>query len=207
MVINIMIKKNNNDDKIREQVDRLGRPTMDMLKSEIAWHERRESYLRLARGILLSLVATAATILTITNLWVTVLQVDGSSMNPHLGVGEIVIATRNDEPAQYDVIAFYHNNKLKIKRVIGRAGDTVNIDSSGAVFINGNELDEPYVINKSLGQGDVKFPFEVPLGTVFVLGDNRADSMDSRDTRFGPLPREQIIGKVVFSLWPLRSQK
>jgi len=175
-----------------------------MLDEEIAWHERKKSYRRVAFGILISLIATAAAIVLITNLWLAVLQVDGSSMNPLLQMDEIVFAVRTDNPARGEVVALYYNNRLQIKRVIGIAGDTVNISSDGAVSVNGNRISEPYVAEKSLGTCDIEFPFQVPTGTVFVLGDNRADSMDSRDGRFGPVPREQIVGRIAYRAWPLR---
>jgi len=197
-----MLNKNT-DIKIRAQVDALGRPTIEMLNREIAWHERKESYRRLARGVLLTLITSMAAIILATNLWVSVLQIDGSSMNPLLEMDEIVLAAKGNNPQKKDVIAFYHNNKLFIKRVIATAGDRVEIKSNGAVFVNGTSIDEPYVADPSLGHCDISFPYQVPAGTVFVLGDNRGASTDSRDSRFGPIPREQIAGKVVFRIWPL----
>jgi len=189
---------------IRKQVDRLGRPSVGMIDREIGRLDRGESYRRLLRGVLASFLTVAAIIVLVTNLWATVLQVDGSSMNPLLHTGDIVLAVKGDHPAKNDVIAFYLNNKLQIKRVIAAAGDTVSIDGDGVVIVNGGKLNEPYVAGLSLGACDTEFPFQVPAGTFFVLGDNRAASMDSRDSQFGPVPKEQIIGKVIFSLWPLR---
>ena len=189
---------------VREQVDRLGRPSMSLLKREIARRERMEAYLRLALGALAGLLAVTGAIIIVTNLWVTLLQVDGSSMNPLLQMDEVILAVNTDDPAKNDIIAFYHNNKLHVKRVIAAAGDLVDIDASGAVTVNGRRLAEPYVAEPSLGSCDIPFPFQVPDGTVFVLGDNRPASLDSRNSRFGPVPREQIVGRVVFRIWPLR---
>jgi len=188
----------------RAQVNRLGRPSVEQLNRECARLERRGSYWRMARGVLIGLVLAAALTVLLTNLWVAVLRVDGSSMNPLLHMGQVVIAVKNDTPGQGDVIAFYQGNKAHIKRVVAVAGEQVDIDENGAVTVNGAKLDEPYVKEPSLGSRDIEFPYLVPAGTVFVLGDNRANSLDSRNSRFGPVPREQIIGKVVFSVWPLR---
>ena len=192
------------DSVVREQVRRLGRPAVDMLEREIARHERIEAYRRLACGILLSLVVTAALIILVTNLWLGVYQIDGTSMDPLLEIGEIVLTVKDDNPARGDVIAFYSSSKLLIKRVIATGGDRVEIGGDGAVFVNGNAINEPYVAEKSLGTCDIEFPFQVPAGTVFVLGDNRAVSTDSRSRGFGPVSREQIVGRVVRVLWPLR---
>ena len=194
---------NNNKDKIRRQVDLLGIPPKEMVKKEIARHERKDSYKKLLRGILIGLVATVAVIIVITNTWLAVLQIDGSSMNPLLQRDEIVIAVRDDNPVPNDVIAFYRNNTLYVKRVIAVGGDTVKIDDKGNVSVNNHPLYEPYVTKKSLEQCDITFPFTVPAGTFFVLGDNRPISQDSRDSRFGTISREQIVGKIKFTIWPL----
>jgi len=195
--------RDNKDNRIREEVERVGRPTIEMLDREIARQGRKESYGRLIRGILVVLTAAVAVIVIVTNLWICVLQVDGSSMNPLLQMNEIVFSVRTDNPARNDVIAFYHNNTLYIKRVIALSGDTVNIDADGFVSVNGQLLDEPYVAEHSRGELDIDLPYTVPPETVFVMGDNREVALDSRLSEFGPVSREQIIGKVIFRLWPL----
>ncbi|MCL2463312.1 MAG: signal peptidase I [Defluviitaleaceae bacterium] len=195
--------KNNNDARIREEVGRLGFPAEEMLEQEVARLERGEAYAKLTGRILAGLILLAAVIVLVTGLWLAVLQVDGSSMNPLLRMDEIVLAVNSDNPARNDVIAFTHNNKLHAKRVIAVAGDRVEIGQDGAVSVNGQALREPYVSELSLGNCDIEFPFQVPTGTVFVMGDNRPSSMDSRNSRFGTVDREQIVGKVLFRLWPL----
>ena len=181
----------------------MGRPAVEMLDREILRRERSESYKNLTRGILEGFILAAAAAVIITNFWVHVFQIDGSSMNPLLQMDEIVLVVDHDSPDKNDIIAFYYNNKLYIKRVIATGGDRVDISNDGVVSVNGNELDEPYVTELKLGHCDIEFPFSVPSGTVFVLGDNRPASMDSRDSRLEPINREQIVGKVKFRVWPL----
>jgi len=189
--------------RIREQVDRLGIPCKEMLEKEIARYERKAAYKKLLGTTLISLMAVVAATIVITNLWLAVLQIDGSSMSPLLEMNEIVIAVRDDTPERNDIIAFNHNNQIYVKRVIALAGGWIEINEDGTVSVNGARLDEPYITELSIGTCDLEFPYQVPAGTVFVMGDNRASSLDSRDSRIGPVSRDQIIGKVKFSVWPL----
>jgi len=174
-----------------------------MLDGEINRQEKTDFKKKLMRGVAMSLVVVAAAVILLTNAWMVVLQIDGSSMTPLLTMDEIVCAVRIQSPRRNDVIAFYSNNKIHIKRVIAVSGDRVNIDQNGVVSVNNEVLNEPYVTELSLGKSSVEFPMNVPAGTVFVLGDNRAQSMDSRDIRFGTVEKDQIIGRVFMSLWPI----
>jgi len=194
--------RSTSDIRIREEVNALGIPPQEMLRAEIVRLGRMESYGGLLRTMAVCLVVAIAVALTITSAWVAVLQINGSSMNPLLQMDQVIIALRDDTPTRGDIIAFTHDNKPYVKRVIAMAGDRVGIDESGIVSINGEVLDEPYVSTLSLGNCDIEFPFEVPPGTVFVLGDNRPHSLDSRDSRLGTVRREQIVGKVRLSVWP-----
>ncbi|MCL1896387.1 MAG: signal peptidase I [Clostridiales bacterium] len=194
---------NHTEDIIREQVDRLGRPGMEMLEREIARQDRMESHKKLLRGALTAVLCAAAAIIIATNLWIAVLQIDGSSMNPLLNINEIVVAVRADNPEKGDVTAFSSNNKIYIKRVIATGGDTVEIGEDGMVSVNGSTLNEPYILSPGLGECDIDFPFQVPPGSYFVLGDNRPSSLDSRSDRLGTVSKDQVIGKVMFRIWPL----
>ena len=193
---------NKRDAVIREQVDILGRPPAEMLKKEIARLERNEAFKRLTRGVIMSLFLTVAVIIIINNMWLSVMRIDGSSMNPILKNNEIVIAVRGNNPEKNDIIAFTYKNKLHAKRVIAVAGEWVDIKENGEVTINGVLLDEPYVTELDRGNCDIELPFMVPSGEVFVLGDNRTYSLDSRDSEFGTVSRDQIIGKMIIKVWP-----
>ncbi len=133
-----------------------------------------------------------------------VLQVHGNSMSPALRDGDILLCIKKNETRQGQIIAFYHNNKLLIKRIIATAGDTVDIASGGEVSVNGQALSEPHISRLSLGATDITLPCRVPWDHVFVLGDNRPTSLDSRSSQIGCVPRERILGSVLFRLWPLR---
>lgn len=139
----------------------------------------------------------------IATLWMPVLRIYGSSMAPTLKDGQIVVCVKSADFRQGDITAFYHGNKLLIKRYIAGASDWVNIDEFGNVFVNGEELDEPYLIEKSLGQTNIDLPYQVPDERFFLMGDNRSVSVDSRSTAVGCVARDQIVGKVVFRIWPL----
>lgn len=192
----------NDDTKIREQVDKLGRPSLEMLDKEITLQTRKEFSWRLARTIAISLIVAVAVVIIVTNVLTPVLQVNGSSMNPLLRANDIVLTVKTSTYAKNDVIAFDLNNTIYIKRVIALGGDTVDIGQDGTVLVNGKALNEPYATGKTLGERTIEFPYQVPTDTLFVLGDNRGITQDSRDSAFGTVKRGQIIGKVIFRLWP-----
>ena len=178
-------------------------PTVEQLEREL----RRERHKRSYRGTLLStisaLVIVAAVAVLVSMLALPVLQVVGESMTPSLYQGEIVVAPKGTAFQKGDVIAFYYNNKILVKRVIANAGEWVNIDGDGNVFINDVPLDEPYVSDKALGDCNITLPYQVPDGKIFVMGDHRATSSDSRNTAVGCVAQEQVVGRVVLRVWPL----
>ena len=175
----------------------------DMVQKELARLERNKAYKRLVRNLLISLVMSAAIMIVVTNLWLSVLKVNGSSMVPLLQMDEIVLVARRDNPDKNDVIAFYQNNRILIKRVIAKGGDKIDFDAGGNVSVNGEKLNEPYVTEHSRGDLDIELPFTVPAEFFFILGDNRGSSVDSRIKHFGTISKDQIIGKVMFIMWPL----
>ena len=124
-------------------------------------------------------------------------------MTPTLEEGNIVISVRGGEYRQGDIISFYYNNKILVKRVIALPGDWVDIDDAGNVYVNEELLDEPYVDEKALGECDIELPYQVPEGRLFVCGDHRSTSVDSRSSTVGCVAEEQIAGKIVFRIWPL----
>ena len=148
------------------------------------------------------LVVTAAAVL-VSNLLLPILRIYGSSMMPTLTDGNIVAAVRNGSYERGDVIAFYYNNKILVKRVIGLPGEWVDIDEQGNVSIDSEPLDEPYLDEKALGECDIALPYQVPDGRYFVMGDHRSVSSDSRNSAVGCVSEEQIVGKLFFRIWPL----
>ena len=154
------------------------------------------------RSTTYSLVVVAAIAVLVATLWMPVLQTFGDSMTPTLEDGQIVISLKSGDFKQGDVVAFYYNNKILIKRLIAVPGDWVNIDEEGYVYVNGEQLYEPYVDELSYGYCDIQLPYQVPDGRVFVMGDHRATSVDSRDTAVGCVAQEQIVGRIIFRVWP-----
>lgn len=141
----------------------------------------------------------------VATLWMPMLQITGASMTPTLEDGQFVMAVKTNAFQPGDITAFYYNNKILIKRVIASAGDWVDISEDGTVYVNGVLLEEPYIQEKALGECNIELPYQVPDGKVFVMGDDRPVSLDSRTTAVGPVSKEQVLGKVVFRVWPLNT--
>lgn len=183
--------------------EQLTYPTLQEMEAEISRLKYKRRYGSALRGTLYSLAVVAAVAILVATLWMPVLQITGASMEPTLIDGQFVVAVKNDAFEPGDITAFYYNNKILIKRVIASAGDWVDIDKAGNVFVNGALLDEPYLTEKSLGECNIELPYQVPDGRVFVMGDDRAVSLDSRTVAVGCISKEQVLGEVVFRVWPL----
>ena len=177
--------------------------TAQMLERELRRERHRRDYRSTLLSTVSALVIVAAIAVLVSMLVLPVLQVVGESMTPALYENEIVVAPKGTAFQKGDIIAFYYNNKILIKRVIANPGEWVNIDADGTVFINDVPLDEPYVSEKALGDCNISLPYQVPDGKIFVMGDHRATSSDSRNTAVGCVAQEQIVGRVMFRVWPL----
>ena len=177
-------------------------PTVQQLEAELKREKYRGRYWKMLRGTVAVLVVVAATAVLISNLLLPILRIYGSSMTPTLVNGNIVAAVRNGTYQRGDIIAFYYNNKILVKRVIGMPGEWVDMDESGNVTIDGEPLEEPYLTEKALGECDIELPYQVPEGRYFVMGDHRSVSSDSRSSQVGCVSEEQIVGKLLFRLWP-----
>lgn len=172
-------------------------------KAELDRERKRSVVKRVLRSTMLSLVVIAAVAVILVTLVFPILQISGNSMNMTLQDQDIVVSLRGTECDTGDVIAFYYNNKVLVKRVIANSGQWVDIDDDGNVYVDGVLLDEPYVSEKALGDCNIKRPYQVPEGRIFVMGDHRAVSVDSRSTAVGCVSDEQIVGKLMFCAWPL----
>ena len=178
-------------------------PTLDQLRRELKRERYRRSYGMTLRSTIFSLVCVAAVAVLVATLYLPVLQTYGTSMAPTLDDGDIVVSLKTGQLETGDVVAFYYNNRILVKRVIAGSGDWVDIREDGAVFVNGEELDEPYVSEQSKGSCNIDLPYQVPDGRWFVMGDHRAVSVDSRDRAVGCVSEEQIVGRLTYRIWPL----
>ena len=178
-------------------------PTAEELERELKRERYKRRYRNTLRSTVWSLVIVAAVAILVATLWMPVLQIYGTSMTPTIVDGDILVSVKGSEFSPGDIIAFYYNNKILVKRVIAGPGDWVNIDEEGNVSVNGEPLEEPYLEEKALGECDITLPYQVPESRIFVMGDHRSVSVDSRSTSIGCVAEEQIVGKLVMRLWPL----
>lgn len=180
-------------------------PSLEQLEAEYKNEQRKIRFGQVLRSTLFSLVVVAAVVVLITILFLPVLQIAGSSMTDTLHEGDVVLALSGVEYETGDIVAFYYNNNILVKRVIANSGEWVDIDADGNVFVNGEELDEPYLSEKALGDCNIQLPYQVPEDKIFVMGDHRATSIDSRNTSLGSISKELTIGRLVFRVWPLKA--
>lgn len=165
--------------------------------------KKKEQYRYMLRSTLTIMVVAAALVVLLSHFLFPILKIYGTSMTPNLADGNIVAAVRHGDYERGDVVAFYYNDKILVKRIIGLPSEQINIDDEGNVYIDGEELDESYIEEKALGECDLKMPYQISDGRYFVIGDHRSVSSDSRNSQVGCVSEEQIIGKVVVRLWPL----
>ena len=178
-------------------------PGTDLLQKELKRELYKRRFRRILRSSFNALIVVAAVAALVATLLLPVLQIAGTSMEPSLKDGDIVVLAKTDRLENGDLCAFYYSNKILIKRIIGIPGDYIWINNEGTVYVNNQELDEPYVTEKALGECDMEFPYQVPENYYFMMGDHRETSIDSRSSVIGCIPDDQIIGKILFRLWPL----
>ena len=180
-------------------------PSRNQVETERKRYRRQKAYNKALRGTVHVLTIVAAVAVLISTLILPVLQIEGTSMEPTLHNGDIVLLTKSTNFGRGELCGFTWNNKLLIKRVIGIPGDWIEIDLDGTVYLNGEKLDEPYAQQLAIGECDLEFPFQVPQEQYFVLGDMRESSIDSRNTLIGCVAKDQIVGKVFFRIWPFKT--
>jgi signal peptidase I len=179
-------------------------PTEQQFQKELNRINYKKEFRRVLYSTISSLLVVASIAVLISTLFLPVLRVTGTSMSPTLINDELVMCSKRSNFKSGDVVAFYFNNKILLKRVIGVAGDIIDIKEDGTVLVNDVPLDEPYIQEKAYGECDLEFPYQVPDNRIFVLGDNRAVSVDSRSSTVGCIADEFIIGKLIVRVWPLK---
>lgn len=177
-------------------------PSSAQIQQELNRVRYKYRYRSVLKSTVYSLITVAAVAILVATLWLPVLQIYGNSMTPTLENGDIVFSLKTGEFQQGDVIAFYYNNKILVKRVIAGPADWVDIDSEGNTYVNGELLNEPYIYEKALGDTNIELPYQVPDEKVFVMGDHRSTSVDSRNTAVGCVAQEQVVGRILFRVWP-----
>jgi len=196
------MKKKSNEIKLEQDF-----PQLEALKVELKREQYKKHFKKLLRSTVNALIVVAAIAALIATLVFPVLQIAGTSMEPSLKDGELVLLVKTDNLEAGDLCAFYYSNKILIKRIIACPGDYLWIEEDGTVFVNGNELNEPYISEKALGECDVEFPYQVPENAYFMMGDHRETSIDSRSSTIGCIAEDQIVGKILCKFWPLSGFK
>lgn len=177
-------------------------PSVEQLAAELKRVKYRSRYRAVLRSTLYMLIVVAAVAVLVATIWMPVLQIYGASMTPTLNEGDIVVSVKGSDFEPGDLVAFYLGNKILVKRCIAGPGQWVDIDESGNVYVDGKLLEEPYLTEKSLGGSNIELPYQVPDNRYFCMGDRRSTSVDSRHKEVGCVSEEQIVGKIVFRVFP-----
>lgn len=188
-----------------EKADSIVLPDLSSIEEEYKQEKYKQTYLATFRNTVFTLIVVAAIAVLVAVLVMPILQIYGTSMTPTLEEGDIVVSVKGSDFKTGDVMAFYYNNKILVKRVIANSGQWVDIKDDGTVIVDGTEIKEPYISEKAFGECDIKLPYQVPDSRIFVMGDHRSVSVDSRTQAVGCVAEEQIVGKIIFRVWPLPS--
>lgn len=179
-----------------------GFPSVEAIQKELYRVRYQRKYSRVLRSTIYTLIVAAAIAVLVATIWLPVLQIYGSSMAPTLEEGDIVVSVKGNGFKEGDLVCFYIGNKILVKRYIAGSGQWVDIDEDGNVFVDGEFLEEPYILEKAFGNCNISLPYQVPEEQIFCMGDHRETSLDSRNSAVGCISEDQIVGKIVFRVWP-----
>lgn len=183
---------------------RAERPTLEQIERELARRENVSRYAKAFRITIVTLIVVVAVAVLVATLWLPVLRISGTSMTPSLSEDEIIVVLKDSDFECGEIVAFYYNNKILLKRVIAGAGDWIDFDDDGNVYVNNVMVDEPYAVDKGEGNCDIEFPYQVPDGCWFVLGDHRSTSIDSRSSEVGCVKDEDMLGRIFCRIYPFK---
>ena len=186
---------------VNEQEKQVQVPSLKEIQSERKRIRRGTYYRQAFRGTVSVLLVVAAIAVLITTLFLPILQISGDSMSPTMEHNEIVVLLKTKKFERGDLIGFYYQGKILLKRVIALPEDEVAIDADGNVYVNGELLDEPYVSSWSDFEGE----FSVPEDCYFFAGDNRYGSLDARYWARPYIHKDDIKGKAKFVIFPFSS--
>ncbi|MET3617066.1 signal peptidase I [Peptoniphilus olsenii] len=180
-------------------------PNISNLEEELDRVNKKIKFNKAVRSTIYGLIVVTAVAILVATLWMPILQIYGNSMIPAISEGDIVLSLKSKSYSRGDVVGLYYGNKLLVKRIIAGPGDIVDFDYDGNVYVNNEKLEETYIKDKAYGEITIRLPYQVPENRWFVLGDHRQTSIDSRNQVVGAIADEQIVGRIVFRIWPINN--